>query len=254
MKRALLILGGSFGAPEGSEGLGAVADAVSHRGAFDVVLPVFLGGGIPDLREGIRQALERGAGQIVVFPYCLSLAPAAREAIRQVLAECRTLAPSCEIDSADPLDADPRVVDWVVERALAAGVRMGSGASREVLTVDGRVRHPLRLSYADLSASAGQVPDVSVVDPGRQGAGVRVGPLVISAEPHPSADRITFHSSDEGFSATVGIEEAVARGILIYRLGDGPLPDRAGGPVRLTLPGTEDACSNVKRVVRIEVL
>ena len=250
MKRALLILG--VESPENGREVERIAGVVRGRIGYDLVEAICLKSGA-SLAEGIAAALVQGVTQVVVVPYALSLGAQALEAIRQGIAEARRTAPGVEVVVGEAVGMDDRIPDIICDRARAAEVRMESGEGRPLLTIDGLVRRPRRLTYADLLAAPDQVEDVSGLAPGRQGAGVRVGGLLREAEPAVSAVQVTVHASEEGFEATVSLAEASARGILIYRLNDAPLSERMGGPVRLIIPGTEDACNNVKRVVRMEV-
>lgn len=247
MKRALLIAGA--GSPEASPEMLRVMDAVRGRADHDIVMAVRLEEGA--LVEGIASASASGATRVVVVPYVLGLDAQAEDGLRRGVEEARRRHPGVEVGLAEPLGADDRIADLVCDRARAAGVKMASAEA--VLTVDGLVRNPLRLTYADLRGAPGQVEDVGALAPGRKGAGLRVETVLGEADPEPSAGQITFHSADGAFEASVSIQEARERGILIYRLHEEPLPESAGGPVRLIIPGTEDACNNVKGVVRVEV-
>ncbi len=247
MKRALLIAG--TGDSEASpEALRAV-EAVRRRTDYDVVREIRLEEGA--LVEGIASAVAGGATRVVVVPYVLALDTGGREGLRRGVEEARRRHPGVEVALTEPLGADERVADLVCDRARVAEMKMASAGA--VLTVDGLVRNPLSLTYADLRAAPEQIEDVGARAPGRKGAGLRVEAVLVKADPEPSAGQVTFHSADGGFEASVSIREARERGILIYRLGEDPLPEGLGGPVRLVIPGTEDACNNVKRVVRVEV-
>ena len=158
-----------------------------------------------------------------------------------------------EIVLADHIGVDHRLADIICDRARAAEMRTHSYRGRPVLILGGLVKQTLRLSYADLRSSPDQVEDVGRLVPGRKGSGLRVGGLLQRAVPDPSAKRVVFHSADEGMRVDVSTELAADRAILIYRLGEDPLPETAGGPVRLVIPETEDGCNNLKRVSRLEV-
>src|SRR5438034_447046 len=66
----------------------------------------------------------------------------------------------------------------------------------------------------------------------------RVADLLRAAKPVPGADHATFHSGDGLYRASIPLEE----------LGRAELEDG-----RLTVPGGQTKCWNVKDVVRIEV-
>jgi DMSO/TMAO reductase YedYZ molybdopterin-dependent catalytic subunit len=129
-----------------------------------------------------------------------------------------------------------------------------------LLRIDGEVGAPLALGFAELAALPEQVADVGAILPGREGGAVRLGALVAAAAASAGARWVTLASADGRFSASVPLD-AVGDALVVYRLGDRPLPDDQGGPVRFfipqagrcTGPGTDgvDACANVKALARI---
>jgi DMSO/TMAO reductase YedYZ molybdopterin-dependent catalytic subunit len=131
-----------------------------------------------------------------------------------------------------------------------------------VLTIDGEVDRPLRLALADLATMdpAFQVPDVSQLDPKRQGAAVRLEGLLLAAGVRPGARYLTLHATADNFHASVPLDAVRNRGLLIYSLYGQPLPAKAGGPLRFYIPDYAacqshevDECANVKFVDRIEL-
>ncbi|HEX4150023.1 MAG TPA: molybdopterin-dependent oxidoreductase [Pirellulales bacterium] len=131
-----------------------------------------------------------------------------------------------------------------------------------ILTIDGDVRHRLRLSYAQLAALAAhaQHPDVSRLDPRRSGRGVSLAAILELAEALPAAAWLTLHAGKDDFHASVPLAAVREQGVLIYGLGGGPLPAEAGGPIRFLIPdhaacrtADVDECANVKFVDRIEL-
>ncbi len=129
-----------------------------------------------------------------------------------------------------------------------------------LLTVDGAVEHPLRLSLADLTALAGQVPDISQLVPGRKGTAVTLAALLSAAGVQPNSKWLTLHASADDFHASIPLEAVRDAGLVLYQLGDQPLPASAGGPVRFLIPDVAachthevDECANVKFVDRLEL-
>jgi len=131
-----------------------------------------------------------------------------------------------------------------------------------LLQITGEVSTPLALSFADLAALPGdaQVADISRFDPKRKGDAVKLDALLRLAGVKPSAKYLTLHSSTDNFHASVPLEVVRERGLLVYRLDGGPLPVKAGGPVRFFIPDFAachtqevDECANVKFVDRIEL-
>ncbi len=128
------------------------------------------------------------------------------------------------------------------------------------LRIEGAIARPLALDAARLADLPGQIADVAELVPGRSGRGVRVASLLALAEPHPDATTATLISGDGRFAAEAPLD-TVRTGIVVYRLGDGPLPSELGGPLRFLLgdaqewapDGKPSACSNVKQLSAIRI-
>ena len=102
--------------------------------------------------------------------------------------------------------------------------------------------------------------DVSRIDPKRKGDAVTLAGLLALVDPKASARYLTLHASRDDFHASIPLASVREQAILIYRLGDGPLPESAGGPLRFYIPDFAachtseiDECANVKYVDRIEL-
>lgn len=124
------------------------------------------------------------------------------------------------------------------------------------LLVGGEVASPRAFSDRELRALPGQVDDVSERVPGRQGGGVLLSSVLEAVGARGAY--LTLVAAD-GFSISVP-RAPLESGIVAFRLGDGPLPDKQGGPMRLLVVGAVacdtgevDACANVKRLVEIRV-
>jgi hypothetical protein len=109
---------------------------------------------------------------------------------------------------------------------------------------------------AELAALPDQVPDIGALVPGRVGGGVRLSSVLAAVGARGAY--LTLCSSD-GFTISVPRAE-VEGGVVTYRLGDGELPPKQGGPVRFYLArpvacdtGVVDACANVKALREIRV-
>ncbi|MBE7491963.1 MAG: molybdopterin-dependent oxidoreductase [Planctomycetes bacterium] len=128
------------------------------------------------------------------------------------------------------------------------------------LTVSGRVEQVLSLRFSDLLALSPQIDDVSALVPGRAGAAVRLSTLLEKAGAQPAATHVVLISRDGAFTARVAIAEA-RNALIVYRLGQQPLPEKEGGPIRYLNPeamtcepGNKAACSNVKFLGSIELI
>ena len=131
-----------------------------------------------------------------------------------------------------------------------------------ILVVNGEVDRPAQLSLDDLAAieANSQVADVSRLDPKRRGKAVTLAGLLAHVRVRPTAQYLTLHSASDDFHASVPLAAVRERGLLIYALDDGPLPAKAGGPVRFLIPDYAachtdevDECANVKFVDHIEL-
>jgi len=131
-----------------------------------------------------------------------------------------------------------------------------------LLTISGSVEREMSLTFGDLVAmdASQQIADVSTIEPKRQGGAVRLAGLLALAGVKADAAYLGLHASKDDFHASVPLDAVRERAIVIYRMGDEPLPETAGGPVRLFIPdfaachtAEVDECTNVKFVDRIEL-
>ena len=125
------------------------------------------------------------------------------------------------------------------------------------LSIAGEVRTPRDFTWDDLVALPGQVADISTRIPGREGRGVELAALLSAVGILPPATHVTVSADGGAFLASVPLA-AVAEAIVIYGLGDEPLPKSAGGPLRFFIPDVArwanegvDHCANVKRLEAI---
>jgi len=130
------------------------------------------------------------------------------------------------------------------------------------LTIAGDVASPATFTFADLAAfdAAGQIVDVSRVDPKRQGSAVTLAALLERVKPAAGVRYLTLHASRDDFHASIPLEVVRERAMLIYRLAGEPLPEKSGGPFRFFIrdfaachTAEIDECANVKYVDRIEL-
>jgi G3E family GTPase len=140
--------------------------------------------------------------------------------------------------------------------AFAAGLLAARSTDRAPDTLDSTVLTlvdpsgmEIPLSRGALMAMPGQVPDVSVVAPGRAGSGVRLAELFALTR---GGDRFVVVAGD-GLTTTPQPIDGLGDSVIVHSLDGGPLPDDKGGPFRLWAAGAS-ACANVKNVVRLRVL
>lgn len=121
------------------------------------------------------------------------------------------------------------------------------------LSITGEVSQPQTLTATDMVGMPHAVDDVAREAPGATGRAVRVADLIAAATPTAAATHCTVISSGGGYRASIPLPELVEGGWLAFASGDGPLPEDAGGPFRLTVAQGTTLCWNVKRVAVLEL-
>lgn len=130
------------------------------------------------------------------------------------------------------------------------------------LRISGLCAQPASFTLQDLSALPAevQVPDVSTIDPKRQGSAVKLTGLLAKVGVKPEAKYLGLHAETDNFHASIPLEVVKDRAILIYAVNGEPLSLKAGGPFRFYIQDyaschTEevDECANVKFVDHIEL-
>ncbi len=125
-----------------------------------------------------------------------------------------------------------------------------------MLKIEGEVRNPRALRFEDLKALPKQVPDVGARLPGKPGGAVELGALLELVKVEEVAAFATLASADGTFAVSVPLAAIRDNALVVYRLGDAPLPPDKGGPVRFyVLQPREgaDACANVKALGTIRL-
>jgi len=131
-----------------------------------------------------------------------------------------------------------------------------------LLTIDGDVDSPLKLTFADFEGidAAFQIEDVSQIDPNRHGKAVTLAGMLVLVQAKPAAKYLGLHSSTDDFHASIPLEPVRERGLFIYAVNDQPLDVRQGGPIRFFIPDFAachtdeiDECANVKFVDHVEL-
>lgn len=114
-------------------------------------------------------------------------------------------------------------------------------------------------AFDDLATLPGQIADVATLAPGREGGAVPLRSLLEVVGVPADAASVTLESLDGRFAQNAPLA-ALGSAVLVYRLGDAPLPPDRGGPIRFLIPDLEecglpgvDRCTNVKGLGRIRV-
>jgi DMSO/TMAO reductase YedYZ molybdopterin-dependent catalytic subunit len=127
------------------------------------------------------------------------------------------------------------------------------------LRVEGEVATPRDFTFEELAALADQIEDVGLLVPGRVGGAVRLRSILAAVALSRQATHLTLESVDGSFSQSAPLE-AVGEALVVYRLGDEPLPATQGGSIRFLIPNLEDChvggvdrCTNVKALGTIRI-
>ena len=228
-----------------------VADALRHRG---VAVEAGVLEGHPALADVLEACVERGAARIAVLPFLFNAGNRELSLIRQRADTVCRDHPDLEIRVAPAVGFEPRLVEIAHDYIEQTASGLNSDETASLLTIEGCLPGPMVFTYGDLLRIPEQIEDVGRLVPGRRGSAISVAALLRGAASGVDARDVVFHSADEGFFARVSLATAVENGILVYRIGAHPLPERMGGPIRLFIPETDDKCANVKNVVRLEIV
>lgn len=228
-----------------------VVELLRHRG---VSVEAGVLDGRPAVEEALAACVQRGSKRIAVLPFLFREDEQVLHRIRQRLGRFQKDHVDLEIHIAPTVGFDTRLVEIAQDYIQQSESGLHNDDGLPMLTLDGCLTGPMVFTYADLRGLPGQIDDVGRIIPGRRGSAVSVAELLRDATLGDGARQAVFHSAEEGFFARVSLASAVENGILVYRIGEHPLPERLGGPIRLFIPETDDRCANVKNVVRMELI
>jgi sirohydrochlorin ferrochelatase len=115
MRAALLIAHGSRRA-EANADLVQLAELVRVRGTFDLVEIAYLEIAQPDIPAGARRCVVRGATEVRMLPYFLSMGRHVAEDLDAYQQDFTARYPGVKFMLCAPLGLDPKVVEVVLER------------------------------------------------------------------------------------------------------------------------------------------
>ena len=124
-----------------------------------------------------------------------------------------------------------------------------------MLTIEGLCQAPGELSWTALDAlceGEARVDHTETLSAKVRGEGVRLSAVLARVRPLAAATHVMIYDDGE-YRACLAIADAHAA-VLAHRSDGAPLADAAGGPVRLLVPTSANACLSVKRVTRIALL
>jgi sirohydrochlorin ferrochelatase len=119
MRTALLLIAHGSRHAEANDDLRHVAAELERRG-HAIVVPSFLELAEPDIAEGGRQCVRRGAGRVVLVPYFLSAGVHVRRDLAEARRKLAAEFPAVEFLLAEPLGRHPLLLDVVEERVREA--------------------------------------------------------------------------------------------------------------------------------------
>jgi DMSO/TMAO reductase YedYZ molybdopterin-dependent catalytic subunit len=125
-----------------------------------------------------------------------------------------------------------------------------------MLDIQGLCAAPQTLDWQQLDALCdgdARVDATERLSPKVRGEGVKLGAVLAHVQPDSRVSHVMIHD-DGKYRACLTLEEARSAAVLAHRLEGAPLPDDLGGPIRLLVPTSNNACLSVKRVTRIALL
>jgi sirohydrochlorin ferrochelatase len=100
-----------------NEAVRIAANQMRERGGYEAVEAAFLEGGRPDLGAAVEALSARGAKQIVVIPYFLTLGLHLQRDLPRLIKEVGNAHPGLSIEVTPPLDGHPAMIDALLDRA-----------------------------------------------------------------------------------------------------------------------------------------
>lgn len=95
----------------------AVTDQFAARSGHALVQAAFLEGGEPDLAGAVDALAARGATDMVVIPYFLTLGTHLQRDLPKLVDEARAAHPGVRIEVTPPLDGHPALLEALADRA-----------------------------------------------------------------------------------------------------------------------------------------
>ena len=103
-----------------NEAVRVVAAGAASAGDFTLYETAFLEGGRPSLSEAVASLAARGASEILVIPYFLTLGLHLQRDLPRLVRELEAQTPGIHVRVTPPLDGHPGLSAILVERAREA--------------------------------------------------------------------------------------------------------------------------------------
>jgi DMSO/TMAO reductase YedYZ molybdopterin-dependent catalytic subunit len=116
----------------------------------------------------------------------------------------------------------------------------------------GQRRGRENVSWDEIAKLPEVIEDAGSVVVGALGSAVPARVLIEIARPDGDVGFCTAISTDGSYSASIPIVDMVESGWLAFRSNGLPLPESAGGPIRLTVAKGRTLCWNVKNVAELK--
>ena len=114
-----------------NEAVRTVAARLAQKSGLEMVAEAFLEGGQPSLPQAVDALVKRGANQVIVVPYFLTLGLHLQRDLPVLVEQARKAHPGLEIVVREPLDGHPGMVEVLLDRALEAGVKALDASVKE---------------------------------------------------------------------------------------------------------------------------
>jgi sirohydrochlorin ferrochelatase len=102
------------------------ASELARAGGFPLVETAFLELAEPDLAEAVKRLVSRGAKRVVIVPYFLTLGIHLRRDLPGIVAGLRSIYQDVEIETTEPLEGHPALLEALLDRAKTALQHGGS--------------------------------------------------------------------------------------------------------------------------------
>jgi len=116
LRSGILVVGHGSRRQEANNDVREVARSIGERGGFDLVEPAFLEIEHPDIGEGFKRLIERGACAVTVHPYFLSPGRHTRGDLPRKVGDVAACFPGVRYQITEPLSAHPLVIEASIER------------------------------------------------------------------------------------------------------------------------------------------
>jgi sirohydrochlorin ferrochelatase len=120
MTTALLLIAHGSRNADANADLHQLAEAMRKRAEYPIVEAAFLELAEPNIPQGGRRCVERGAQRVVLVPYFLSAGVHVREDLQRFRADLATQFPDVQFILSEPLGPHAALMEVILQRAQEA--------------------------------------------------------------------------------------------------------------------------------------